>query len=305
LKDNFNKKGLYMQKTYETVSDRRETKGFTPLEKSVRPIRRLEFSNRLKPVFSTRSTFLTGFTLIELLVVISIIALLMAILIPALAKAREAAKRSVCLHDIGQLGVAWNMYADDNSDKLVNAQIWKVHSNWPIPTGDTAGGTMYTPEDRADSGWNIYVLPGQIGWAYWPHLWNTTTRPSEGSKKDPHKLGGPDGGITENAAAEKDWQHGVACGGLWKYLRDFKIYRCPITDKGVYISYTMSANMNGHYAANYCDPIQHRPYRIRSAIKKTASMMLFIDTAKVAGGSWDCRANDKVWQALPPMRHGR
>ena len=60
-----------------------------------------------------------GFTLVELLVVIAVIALLMAILIPALTAAREQGKRAVCLHHLQQLFLAWMMYADSNNDKIV------------------------------------------------------------------------------------------------------------------------------------------------------------------------------------------
>ena len=62
----------------------------------------------------------TGFTLVELLVVISIIALLMAILLPALNKAREQGKRIVCLSNLKQLTLAWMNYASTYNDKLVN-----------------------------------------------------------------------------------------------------------------------------------------------------------------------------------------
>lgn len=55
-----------------------------------------------------------GFTLIELLVVISIIALLMAIMMPALGKARELAKTVICKTNQKQLIVAANLYAADN-----------------------------------------------------------------------------------------------------------------------------------------------------------------------------------------------
>ncbi len=59
-----------------------------------------------------------AFTLIELLVVIAIIGLLIAILLPALAAARGAARQSACLSDLRQMGLAINLYVNENRDRL-------------------------------------------------------------------------------------------------------------------------------------------------------------------------------------------
>jgi prepilin-type N-terminal cleavage/methylation domain-containing protein/prepilin-type processing-associated H-X9-DG protein len=59
-----------------------------------------------------------GFTLVELLVVIAVIAILAALLLPALSRARDRAYAIGCLNNTRQLALAWHLYADDHADRL-------------------------------------------------------------------------------------------------------------------------------------------------------------------------------------------
>ncbi|OPZ29358.1 MAG: Type II secretion system protein G precursor [Lentisphaerae bacterium ADurb.BinA184] len=82
----------------------------------------------------------TPFTLIELLVVVAIIAILAALLLPALGRARGAARATVCGSNLRQLGVATGNYLADNNAVYPPASLYLYHLNyaqagWPPPWG--------------------------------------------------------------------------------------------------------------------------------------------------------------------------
>ncbi|HEY3376140.1 MAG TPA: prepilin-type N-terminal cleavage/methylation domain-containing protein, partial [Armatimonadota bacterium] len=78
-----------------------------------------------------------GFTLIELLVVIAIIAILAAILFPVFGKAREKARQSQCTSNQKQLALAFQMYSQENEEKLPLAFNIDANSNGQYDAGDT------------------------------------------------------------------------------------------------------------------------------------------------------------------------
>jgi prepilin-type N-terminal cleavage/methylation domain-containing protein len=104
-------------------------------------------SSVARPAMSVRRRI--GFTLIELLVVIAIVAVLVALLMPAVQQARESARRTQCLNNLKQLGLALHSYHDAQ-------QVFP-----PSSTNDVEqGGWIGSPESRHLHSWCHMILPG-------------------------------------------------------------------------------------------------------------------------------------------------
>lgn len=127
---------------------------------------------------NSSSTRKTGFTLIELLVVIAIIAILAAILFPVFARARENARRSSCLSNTKQLGLAALQYSQDYDERMVPAQhvdgtFWSVL----LQPYAKSNQLFYCPSDSLHSSATAFGTGGEISYG-WNFKWLTWGGPS-------------------------------------------------------------------------------------------------------------------------------
>ena len=106
-----------------------------------------------------------GFTLIELLVVVAIIGILAGLLLPALARAKSLARKSACVSNLHNIGLAWRMYVDDHQARFPDRRDlktalpggYKPWSTWP-PSDPRCGWAVIVLKDTLDDS-RVFACP--------------------------------------------------------------------------------------------------------------------------------------------------
>ena len=188
-----------------------------------------------------------GFSLVELLVVVGIITLLAGILLPAVNKARESAKRIQCMSNVRQLTVAWLTYANDNKGHICTSEIQGV------------------------SGLDENQVLNVNHWLY--NYDDNMTKPIDVKVTFP--------GVKTPPNVFWSWAGGggkvsVKRGVLWPYVQALGVYICPDDSIGRAPGYTISGLLAGNVG------IPKTMYTLNE-IRRPESTFVFIEAWGVSG----------------------
>ncbi len=198
-----------------------------------------------------------AFTLIELLVVIAIIAILAALLLPALARTKTDAQRTYCANNMHQLALSWYMYNGDFTGHIVSCEA--------AVSDGVANKAAWAP--------------GYCGGGDQPGSFAGT-----GAASETDTYYGPSPFDESSAQA-------LQAGALWPYTTSLPLYQCPgdrttVTNAHRFRNYAVNCYMNGTGVANHdgsisgcgdLDPPRLVFFQREAQLLKPASLFVFID----------------------------
>ena len=209
-----------------------------------------------------------GFTLIELLVVIAIIALLLAVIMPSLQKAKDAAKRAVCLAHLHSLGISWITYADENDGRIMNAKTARLNEISASPR-------------QFSMNWNPGAYHNEPSWVGWFD-----------------EAVDSFGEFIVDEIARKAC---IELGTMFPYNESLDMYRCPVGKKKELRTYAIVDSMNGH---DGFEAVGGKVIRKLVELASPGSRLVFVDEGWATTESWTIEPHVVKWWDALPLRHG-
>lgn len=247
----------------------------------------------------------TGFTIVELLVVISIMAVLMGLLLPALSGAQRRGRKATELNDLRQIGIAWNLYAQSNRDAALPGFLDGVH---PGPEGlsvqerwkvryDYANGTAASLSDAQSWPWRLLQYLDYSDEMVLGHLDLDVTGPqamSDPTLQDPVPHRGPGATIarTTRVAEEPSFAYNAFYVGGW-----YDQWLPLLNDDKEITGYVPRPRYGGQVTANYYSyngDVREGPFettasvvvRSPAQIRNASNLILFCSASRMPLGDF-------------------